>query len=617
MDEREREYEFIVVGSGAGGGPVAANLVREGHSVLVLEGGGPPCEDDYECQVPAFHTLASEKPAMSWEFFVRHYADEKQQGRDWKYQLSADKGGVFYPRAGTLGGCTAHNAMIFVSPCNEDWEAIARETGDDSWCAENMRRYFQRVEDCRYRPVRRLLARVLGWNPTRHGFGGWLATEQADPKLALEDRDLRRIIFKSASRALFGVANPLERVKSFFRTVLDPNDWRAVCGRLEGIRLTPISTLAGRRVGTRELLLSVQAKYPDRLAIRTGALVTRVLFEDGNRAVGVEYLEGLHTYRADPQFRPGQPKIARRVRATREVILAGGVFNTPQILQLSGIGPASLLERHKIPVRIDLPGVGANLQDRYEVSIVNKMKRPVRLLEGATMRPPVAPAKPDRFLQDWLDHGRGIYTTNGAVMAVLKKSSKARRDPDLLIFGLVTNFRGYYPRYSLDVSSAYDYFTWTILKGYTRNTSGHVAIRSCNPQDVPEINFNYFDPEHDPKGEDLEAVVEAIEFARKLMPPELIETEEKPGEKLTTREQLRQFVRDEAWGHHASGTCKIGRPDDRMAVVDSEFRVYGTQALRIVDASVFPRIPGLFIVSAVYTIAEKASDVILGKGAPR
>jgi choline dehydrogenase len=302
------------------------------------------------------------------------------------------------------------------------------------------------------------------------------------------------------------------------------------------------------------------------------------------------------------------------------VILAGGTFNTPQILQLSGIGSASLLEQYKIPVRVDLPGVGANLQDRYEVSIVSKMKRRVRLLTDATMRPPVPPAKPDRYLQQWIDRGRGIYTTNGAVMTVLRKSSKALRNPDLLIFGLVTNFRGYYPRYSLDVSSAYDYFTWTVLKGYTRNTGGRVTIRSADPQDVPHIDFNYFDPGQDPNGEDLEAVVDGVEFARKLMAPlreELVEREEQPGEHVKTRDQLREFVRNEAWGHHASGTCKIGRRDDRLAVLDSEFRVYGTQGLRVVDASVFPRIPGLFIVSAVYTIAEKASDVILGNGAPR
>jgi choline dehydrogenase-like flavoprotein len=147
------QYEYIVVGSGAGGGTVAARLAEAGRSVLLLEAGGDPCElpdsrlpEDY--QVPAFHAFASENPAMRWDFFVRHYADEQRQRKDSKY--SSDRGGILYPRAGTLGGCTAHNAMIFVYPHNQDWDDIARSTGDPSWRAGNMRRYFELLEDCRH-----------------------------------------------------------------------------------------------------------------------------------------------------------------------------------------------------------------------------------------------------------------------------------------------------------------------------------------------------------------------------------------------------------------------------------------------------------------------------------
>jgi len=130
-----RAYEYIVVGSGAGGGTVAARLAEAGRSVLLLEAGGDPGDladprlpEDY--QVPAFHAFASENPAMRWDFFVRHYADEQRQLKDTKYRCA--QGGVLYPRAGTLGGCTAHNAMIFVYPHNQDWDDIAQLTGDSS-----------------------------------------------------------------------------------------------------------------------------------------------------------------------------------------------------------------------------------------------------------------------------------------------------------------------------------------------------------------------------------------------------------------------------------------------------------------------------------------------------
>ncbi|HEX9235618.1 MAG TPA: GMC oxidoreductase, partial [Actinomycetota bacterium] len=208
-------------------------------------------------------------------------------------------------------------------------------------------------------------------------------------------------------------------------------------------------------------------------------------------------------------------------------------------------------------------------------------------------------------------------TTNGTVISILKKSRASRPDPDLFLFGLVTNFRGYYPGYSATVSRSHQYLTWAILKGHTRNTAGRVAIRSGNPCQVPDIDFNYFDPASDPSGEDLEAVVGAVEFVRGMTSQygDVVDLEEVPGPQVRTRDQIRQFVRDEAWGHHASCTCKIGPPNDRMAVLDSKFRVYGTKGLRVVDASVFPRIPGLFIVSAVYMVAEKASDVILSEGA--
>jgi choline dehydrogenase-like flavoprotein len=152
-----------------------------------------------------------------------------------------------------------------------------------------------------------------------------------------------------------------------------------------------------------------------------------------------------------------------------------------------------------------------------------------------------------------------------------------------------------------------------ILKAHTRNRKGQVTLRSADPRDTPRINFHYFEEGGD---EDLEAVVDGIQFVRnltaKLQEQELIVTEEIPGKDVQSVEDLKTFVRSQAWGHHASCTCAIGSREEG-GVLDTNFRVHGTRGLRVVDASVFPRIPGFFIVSSIYMIGEKAADVILAE----
>ena len=621
---RQAAAEYIVVGSGAGGGTVAARLAEAGRTVLLLEAGSDPrnlsggdavepgvnrLSDDYD--VPCFHPFATENDAIKWDFFVRHYAADALQRRDDKYREKWDGkrvDGVLYPRAGTLGGCTAHNAMILVYPHNDDWDQIARLTSDPSWSAENMRSYFERLENCQYRAAPYRLLGKIGIDSTRHGWKGWLQTEAPIPAAALRDKSLKDEIIESALQAFKEIGQALEQAYELFEGQCDPNDWQLVCDNAVGIRYTPLTTRNHQRIGTRERVVETAQKYPNNLRIELNALVTRVLIDGGNRAYGVEYLSGERLYRAHNNASQANGE-RHEVYASREVILAGGAFNTPQLLMLSGVGPRDILRRHGIQLRAELPGVGKNLQDRYEVGVVNRMSFDHwGVLEGAKYN------RSDPMYQRWASGRTGVYMTNGACLAVIKRSSPERPLPDLFCFALLGMFRGYFPSYSTLIPKHLNYLTWAILKAHTNNRAGEVTLRSADPRDMPDVNFRYFEEGSDAKGEDLNSVVDGIKFVRSLTAnlkkEGLIAEEELPGEHIQSDDQLKDFVRANAWGHHASCTCPIG-PKEGGGVVDNGFRVHDVTGLRVVDASVFPRIPGFFIVSAVYMIGEKAADVIL------
>src|SRR5262245_2645605 len=174
--DQQAPFDYVVVGSGAGGGPVAANLARAGFKVLLIEAGHEYSDLNYD--VPAFHGQATEDPQMAWEFFVKHYSAPERNTDAYDSKYDNARKGVFYPRAGTLGGCTGHHALITVYPHDSDWQKISAiaekdDPDDHSWQPQRMRRFFQRIERCGYlQPPAGGQADVA-----QHGYGGWLPTD--------------------------------------------------------------------------------------------------------------------------------------------------------------------------------------------------------------------------------------------------------------------------------------------------------------------------------------------------------------------------------------------------------------------------------------------------------
>ncbi|KAH7320625.1 choline dehydrogenase [Stachybotrys elegans] len=615
-------YEYIVVGAGAAGGPLAARLAIAGRKTLLIEAGDDQASN-VNYTVPAFSALASEDPKMSWDFFVRFYSDDEQQKKNHKTTYETPDGalytglnpppgssikGVLYPRVGALGGCTAHHAQIQIYPYRSDFEDLATLTGDESWDPDNVRRYYVGLEDNNH-----LLPLLPG-----HGYNGWLGVDTAPLTLVLQDTQLLSLILGGA----FALGNKTDHIFNLVTLLAgDANAARESRDKNPGFYQMPLSVRDGKRNGARDFVVSVRdarnsdgsKRYP--LDVRTNCHVTKVIFDETvspPRAIGVEFLDGAHLYRASPLAGDAAPGVPGTARASREVIISGGAFNSPQILKLSGIGPADELEEFGIPVIVDLPGVGTNLQDHYEVSVVGQAPSDFALLDGCTFNL----EGEDPCLRRWQNPNilgdRGVYQTSGASAALLYPTSvSAKGDFDIFLFATVGQFAGYYPGYSVDAVAEHNRLSWAVLKGQPRSSAGYVKLRSADPLDTPDIVFEFF---KDGGEEDLQALYEGILLARDAFDRQLVDVEEQlPGAEVESEEDIKAFIRNTAWGHHASSTCPIGTDDDPMAVLDSKFRVRGVTGLRVVDASSFPEIPGTYTAASTYVLGEKAAGDILSE----
>jgi choline dehydrogenase len=477
----------------------------------------------------------------------------------------------------------------------------------DITSAANMTKYFIRLEN----------DHIVPRGTPGHGFDGFLDIS-GNNRSFLGNQSMATAILQAAAVA-FG-QDPGEVLDLVLR------DWNVDSperDQMTGIFGIPThKNTTGRRVDARTIVLNTlnkineqgEKKYP--LLLKTQALATKVLFESTGsnitlpRAIGVQYLVGQSMYRADPRFNSSNKGNVEQSFARKEVVLSGGVFNNPQLLKLSGIGPRSELESFNITVLVDLPGVGLNLQDNTEIGYnIRAQQNFTTLAPDCTFGTPGDPC-----LEAWMNRGQGPYA-QGLLDSIMFKSSHAAYDErDIFMFNFPGATRGFWPA-SATVQLPPDpptTFAFSLVKIHVQGRLGTVKLRSADPQDTPDINFRFYE---NSKGEmDLNAMAEAIEFARQII--DSIGEPIGPCNESTpcdgTRScDVKDFIRKQTWSHHATSSCAIGADDDLMAVLDSRFRVRGTKGLRVVDGSVFPRTPGAFPVLPTFMISLKAADVIL------
>ncbi|KUJ08061.1 GMC oxidoreductase [Mollisia scopiformis] len=616
-------YDYIVVGSGPGGGTLAANLAKAGQSVLLLEAGDDQGENPDEL-IAGWALLADGDPLMRWDFFVKYHSNETLNDEykhltwrttDGQFYVGLDppagavKLGVYYPRAGTLGGCSTHNALIAALPSNSDWEYIANLTGDQSWTPENMRQHFIQLENDHVVPV----------GTPGHGFSGFLDISVNTAEF-LQNQSNAVEVFK-ATASVIG-ENPANIFDLLTNGTDLNNDDPNRDQQLGWFGLPSHRDLLGRRVSARNAVFDVlnatnaggSKKYP--LTLSVHSLATKVLFDtsqDIPRAIGVEYLLGESMYSADPRYNASNSGITKQAFARKEVIVSGGSFNSPQLLKLSGIGPKSELQNLSIAVIVDLPGVGSNLEDNYEMGVAASASK------NFTSIGPVCTfgAPGDPCLPLWYE-GKGPYTQTGLGALMLKTSHAARDERDLFVFPLPGGvFRGYWPQQTVNVvpSDPPSSFDFSMVKMHGNGRLGTVELASNNPRDTPLINFRFFEgPGADA---DLEALSEGVDFGRKVFASmaangsDLAPFTEISPCTGTTECDVKSYIISQAWSHHATSSCSIGADGDPMAVLDSKFRVRGTKGLRVVDASAHPRTPGGFPVLPTFMLGMKASDAIL------
>ena len=441
----------------------------------------------------------------------------------------------------------------------------------------------------------------------------------------ITSENVRRVL-SSIIRETEGIeATDVQQLAELLRrdmNIVDPDRYASNKSTLLPLAISPTS--GSRSSIAKHINKVVEAGYP--LTISLHSLATKLLFEecDGKpKAIGVEYMIGEGLYSADTRYNVSQqPEALRTIRAKKEVVVAGGTFNTPQILKLSGIGPREELEELDIPVIVDLPAVvghlctsclpcvqltlfqGNFMQDNYESPIHIRAEVPWQDTANTSCTRSYNASDPC-FVQ-WETNGTGPYALSLGTFFLLWRSSVSWDDDADLFYLSAAGFgdSGFYPGFSRR-QPVPEMWGTSIVKMQTANPSGTVLLQSKDPRQAPEINFNFFAQNAET---DLQALAEGVEvMMRAYDDVGLPYTVVSPNPEV----DMHQALMDEAFSHHASSSCRMGPVGDRSSCVDSKFRVHGVDNLRVVDASVFPRVPGAMPNGPTFTISRKAYEVIL------